>query len=120
MYSLNCSYYEKEFTSIDELLDDVMYSGMDPNYEITHNGASTGETLADLILIAGGFVPVDLTASNVKIGDNISNRNMCFGTLIKITKKGNYVVRFDMDYADEKPSKFPPEVFERVFLVDKR
>jgi hypothetical protein len=49
MYSLNCSYYEKEFTSIDELLDDVMYSGMDPNYEITRNGVSTGETLADLI-----------------------------------------------------------------------
>ena len=49
MYSLNCSYYEKEFTSIDELLDDVMYSGMDPNYEITRYGVSTGETLADLI-----------------------------------------------------------------------
>ena len=71
-------------------------------------------------LIAGGFVPVDLKAGNVKVGDNIANNNMIFGELIKITKKGNYVVRFDMDYADEKPSKFPPEVFERFFLVDKR
>ena len=71
-------------------------------------------------LIAGGFVPVDLKAGNVKIGDNISNRNMCFGTLIKITKKGNYVVRFDMDYPEEKPTKFKPEKFERFFLVDKR
>jgi hypothetical protein len=71
-------------------------------------------------LIAVGFVPVDLKAGNVKIGDNIANNNMIFGELIKITKKGNYVVRFDMDYADEKPSKFPPEVFERFFLVDKR
>jgi hypothetical protein len=70
-------------------------------------------------LIAGGFVPVDLKAGNVKIGDNIANNNMIFGELIKITKKGNYVVRFDMDYADEKPSKFPPEVFERFFLVNK-
>ena len=70
-------------------------------------------------LIAGGFVPVDLKAGNVKIGDNVANNNMIFGELIKITKKGNYVVRFDMDYADEKPSKFPPEVFERFFLVNK-
>jgi hypothetical protein len=70
-------------------------------------------------LIAGGFVPVDLKAGNVKVGDNIANNNMIFGELIKITKKGNYVVRFDMDYADEKPSKFPPEVFERFFLVNK-
>ena len=70
-------------------------------------------------LIAGGYVPIDLKAGNVKVGDSIANNNMIFGELIKITKKGNYVVRFDMDYADEKPSKFPPEVFERFFLVNK-
>jgi hypothetical protein len=70
-------------------------------------------------LIEGGYVPIDLKAGNVEVGDIIANNNMCFGTLIKITKKGNYVVRFDMDYADEKPSKFPPEVFERFFLVNK-
>ena len=54
-----------------------------------------------------------------EIGDNIVNRNFMFGTLIKITKKGNYVVRYSIDYDNEKPSKYKPESFERFFLVDK-
>ena len=49
MYSLDCVYYEKEFTSVSELIDDVVSSGMDPNYEITRNGRTTGEMLIDLI-----------------------------------------------------------------------
>ena len=49
MYSLNCSYYDKSFTTIDALLEDVIATGMDPNYEITRNGRSTGETAWDLI-----------------------------------------------------------------------
>ena len=49
MYSLKCSYYKKEFNTIDELIDDVMYSGMDPNYEITKNGVGTGEYAIELI-----------------------------------------------------------------------
>jgi len=49
MYSLKCNYYHKEFATIDELLRDVMDSGMDPNYEITHNGRATGETAWDLL-----------------------------------------------------------------------
>jgi hypothetical protein len=49
MYSLDCSYYTKEFKSIDALLRDVMDSGMDPNYEITYNGRATGETAWDLL-----------------------------------------------------------------------
>ena len=49
MYSLNCDYYTKEFPTIDELIDDVISSGMDPNYEITHDGVSTGELAIDLI-----------------------------------------------------------------------
>jgi hypothetical protein len=49
MYSLDCVYYEKEFTTLDELIDDVIASGMDPNYEITRNGRATGEMLIDLI-----------------------------------------------------------------------
>ena len=71
-------------------------------------------------LIKGGFAPVDLKAGNVKVGDNIANNNMCFGTLIKITKKGNYKVQFDGDFPGEKPTKFDAEKFERFFLVDKR
>tara|TARA_B100000497_G_scaffold61013_1_gene69270 strand:- start:3381 stop:3536 length:156 start_codon:yes stop_codon:yes gene_type:complete len=49
MYSLDCKYYEKEFNTIDELLDDITISGMDPSYEITRNGKSTGEQAIDLI-----------------------------------------------------------------------
>ena len=48
-YSLNSPYYTKEFSSINELIKDVIESGMDPNYEITLNGKATGELLADLI-----------------------------------------------------------------------
>jgi len=70
-------------------------------------------------LIAGDYIEIDLAAGNVKVGDNVANINMIFGTLIKITKKGNYVVRFDIDYGDEKPIKFKPTVFERFFLVNK-
>jgi hypothetical protein len=49
MYSLKCDYYTKQFNTIDELIDDVMASGMDPNYEITRNGKGTGEQVIDLI-----------------------------------------------------------------------
>ena len=49
MYSLDCDYYKKEFNTVDELVDDVMMSGMDPNYEITRNGKCTGEMVIDLI-----------------------------------------------------------------------
>ena len=43
MYSLDCSYYSKTFDSVDDLVNDVIQSGMDPNYEITRNGIPTGE-----------------------------------------------------------------------------
>ena len=49
MYSLNCSYYIKEFGSIIELIDDVIMSGMDPNYEITFNGEGIDEKAIDYI-----------------------------------------------------------------------
>jgi hypothetical protein len=49
MYGLKCDYYTKQFTTIDELIDDVMMSGMDPNYEITRNGKGTGEQVSELI-----------------------------------------------------------------------
>jgi hypothetical protein len=49
MYSLKCDYYKAEFNTIDELVDSVMMSGMDPNYEITRNGKPTGEYLNELI-----------------------------------------------------------------------
>lgn len=49
MYSLDCNYYEKQFSSIDQLIDDVIQSGMDPNYEITYNGEGIGDRAIDLI-----------------------------------------------------------------------
>jgi hypothetical protein len=49
MYSLDCNYYEKQFSSIDQLIDDVIESGMDPNHEITYNGKGIGERAIDLI-----------------------------------------------------------------------
>ena len=48
-YSLDCSYYNKKFESLDELLDDIASSGMDPNYEITCNGINTGELAIELL-----------------------------------------------------------------------
>jgi hypothetical protein len=49
MYSLNCDYYQEEFTTLDQLIDAVISSGMDPNYEITRNGIGIRETVAELI-----------------------------------------------------------------------
>lgn len=50
MYSLDCNYYQAEFPTIGDLIAHIMISGMDPNYEITRNGKSTGEMAADLIV----------------------------------------------------------------------
>ena len=49
MYSLDCDYYTAEFPTIGDLIAHIMISGMDPNYEIVHNGKGTGEIAADLI-----------------------------------------------------------------------
>lgn len=50
MYSLDCPYYKKRFFTLTELLDDIVNTGMDPNYEITRNGINTKEIAADLIV----------------------------------------------------------------------
>jgi hypothetical protein len=50
MYSIDCSYYQFEFGTIDELILDVELNGMDPNYEITYNGEPIGEKVIDLIV----------------------------------------------------------------------
>jgi hypothetical protein len=49
MYSLNCPYYTKQFPTLNELVNDIMISGMDPNYEITRNGEGIGEEAIDYI-----------------------------------------------------------------------
>jgi hypothetical protein len=50
MYSLDCSYYTKSFTTLNELIDDMTISGMDPNYEITRDGKGIGENAIDYIV----------------------------------------------------------------------
>jgi hypothetical protein len=49
MYSLDCDYYTKQFSSLDALLIDIATSGMDPNYPITFNGNPTGDLAIDLL-----------------------------------------------------------------------
>jgi len=49
MYSLNCKYYKKQFPTLEELILDVITSGMDPNYMIAFNGKSTGEKMIEHI-----------------------------------------------------------------------
>ncbi len=49
MYTLDCTYYEKSFNTLDELIEDVINSGMDPNQEILKGGKKTGETVIELI-----------------------------------------------------------------------
>ena len=49
-YSLDCSYYNEEFDSIDELIDDIASSGIDTNYEITKNNKGTGEQAIELMM----------------------------------------------------------------------
>jgi hypothetical protein len=49
MYSLDCVYYTKTFSTLDQLIDDVISSGMDPNYEITKDGKGIGEQAISLI-----------------------------------------------------------------------
>jgi|TARA_R110000824_G_scaffold400246_1_gene607349 hypothetical protein len=49
MYSLDCTYYKNEFSTIDDLLDSIKLEGMDPNYEITKNGRGIGDQAIELM-----------------------------------------------------------------------
>jgi hypothetical protein len=49
MYSLRCEYFDSEFDTIAQLMDYVIATGQDPNYEITRNGKGTGEMMIDLL-----------------------------------------------------------------------
>jgi len=50
MYSLDCSYYSKSFLDVNDLVNDIISSGQDPNYEITWNGIPTSEMASDFIV----------------------------------------------------------------------
>lgn len=49
MYSLDCIYYNAKFPTLQDLLDDIVMRGMDPNYEITLDGEGIGENAIDFI-----------------------------------------------------------------------
>ena len=49
-FSLDCSYYNKSFSNVNDLINDIISSGMDPNYEITWNGVPTTEMASDFIV----------------------------------------------------------------------
>jgi hypothetical protein len=49
MWSLNCDYFINEFPAQQLLIDFVIDSGWDPNYEITLDGKGTGEFVIDLL-----------------------------------------------------------------------
>ncbi len=51
MWTLDCRYYDKSFSTLRELIDDVLASGMDPNYEVMRNGRGIGENLIELMEI---------------------------------------------------------------------
>ena len=50
MYSLKCKYYDKSFDTLDELLNNILESGMDPSYEVTLDGKGIGEMAQELIV----------------------------------------------------------------------
>lgn len=49
MYSLDCNYYNKSFPTMEELMHDIITTGMDPNYYITKDGIVTQEKAIELI-----------------------------------------------------------------------
>lgn len=49
-WTLKCSYYNKTFPTLQLLVEDVINSGMDPNYKVVYNGKTTSDKIIDLIL----------------------------------------------------------------------
>jgi len=50
-WSLDCPYYDKSFNTLNGLINDIIETGMDPNYEIMENGLPAGETARDHIIL---------------------------------------------------------------------
>lgn len=50
IYTIDCDYYKKSFETIRELVEDIINSGMDTDYEILKNGKKTGEVVDNLII----------------------------------------------------------------------
>jgi len=50
MYSLDCPYYLESSNTLEELIQCILLSGMDPNYEITLDGIGIGEFASDYLI----------------------------------------------------------------------
>lgn len=48
-WGLDCPDYGRTFDTLQELIDDVLSSGQDPNYVITYEGKPEGEKLINYI-----------------------------------------------------------------------
>jgi len=59
-YSLDCKYYTRQFPTLDALLNDILDSGQDPNYEILKKLAEKGVVIVTITLHVGygTFLPV--------------------------------------------------------------
>ena len=49
MYSLDCDYYKKKFETLEELIGDVIISGMDHHKEVTEDGIGICELALDFL-----------------------------------------------------------------------
>ena len=49
-YSLDCPYYNRFFNTLQELIDDVKKSGMDPNYEVLKDGKPIGDMAVEFLV----------------------------------------------------------------------
>ena len=50
MYSLEYNDYTSEFSTIEELVNDIVSKGLDPSIEITKNGKKIGQDLISFMI----------------------------------------------------------------------
>jgi len=50
MYSIDCEYYNKEFYTLNDLIENIIETGQDPNYEVIKDGKGVGEEAIDFIV----------------------------------------------------------------------
>jgi hypothetical protein len=50
MYSIECSYYKKQFELLKDLINDLIVSGMDMDYDVTYNGITTWAKASDFVI----------------------------------------------------------------------
>lgn len=75
--------------------------------------------LAKKVLKKKEFVRIT-PATKLKVGDDVLGMyNDLFGTIVKVSGD-NYFITYDIDYADEKPTKRSRKQMEDSFILDAR